>query len=457
MAVALRPAGRTWPDRVASGKLAHAARIFRRELGLPDDGAIVMSGHQSLLWHAGILTKAYAAEALVDALRARGMPASAAWLVVDTDAQDPSSLLVPTLDSAGRRGVVHQALAPRPATIGPTGFAAAMQAQAGPFPAGLRPATGEIEACVSRIVHELARAQGQPSLAAQMTQALIRLLGEAWPEPHVIFSSALSRTTLFRLLVSRLQAEPRAAALAHNAAARATPEAELRELDLSDGRVELPLWRIDTHSGSAVRRRVYADEDLTSATLAPRALLLTMLLRSAGCECFIHGVGGERYDQAMERWLHAWKPWGESLHEGPMPLAPAMIATADLYPALEGLPPPTSVARREARQRARRARDNPRLVEDDEAAAAKDELLREIAALPRHDPGRRQAFLGLRSLVESHRLRHAQTLERLAQEAPSAAEESALDPAARRDVPCVFYACEVLGELRSRVRAEVLG
>lgn len=415
-----------------------------------------MSGHQSLLWHMGILAKAYAAEAVVEALRAEGRHATAAWLVVDTDAQDVSSLFLPALDDAGRRCVVERSLTPRGDANGPTGFMPPMRIDPRSLPPGVRAPSAEIESRFAEIAWALSRAAEAPTLAAQMTRALVDLLGQGWPMPRIVFSSALARTTLFRALVARLQADPGGAVLAHNAAARATPEAELRELAVESGRVELPLWRVVTQNGVAVRQRVYAGEDLDQATLAPRALLLTMLMRSAGCELFIHGLGGERYDQAMERWWRAWNPWDQPLRKGP-PLAPSVMATADVFPSLEGLPPPTEVVAREARQKARRARDNPRLVGDVDAAEAKEMLLAEIARLPRHDPARRLAFLSLRTLVDAHRVRHADALQGLLHEAATAGVTSGLDPAARRDLSCVLYASASLAELRRRVHQAVSG
>ena len=46
--------------------------------------------------------------------------------------------------------------------------------------------------------------------------------------------------------------------------------------------------------------------------LMPRALLLTLLLRSFACDLFVHGLGGEIYDPAMEAWVAPWVkrlPW----------------------------------------------------------------------------------------------------------------------------------------------------
>ena len=76
------------------------ARTFRSALGLPDDRAVVMTGHQPVFWHAGILAKYFAAEALADRESALGRQAIAAWCVPDHAGASPGRVAYPA--PAGR-------------------------------------------------------------------------------------------------------------------------------------------------------------------------------------------------------------------------------------------------------------------------------------------------------------------------------------------------------------------
>jgi hypothetical protein len=60
--------------------------------------------------------------------------------------------------------------------------------------------------------------------------------------------------------------------------------------------------------------------------LAPRALLLTALMRGAFCDLFIHGLGGAGYDRITERW---WRLWTGS------ELAPKTTVSADIFLPLD--------------------------------------------------------------------------------------------------------------------------
>jgi hypothetical protein len=57
-------------------------------------------------------------------------------------------------------------------------------------------------------------------------------------------------------------------------------------------------------------------------TLAPRALLLTALMRADCSDLFIHGTGGAIYDQLTEQWIKTWL--GRTL-------APMTVVSADLH------------------------------------------------------------------------------------------------------------------------------
>src|SRR5690606_23987135 len=72
-------------------------RAFRRQLGLPADRPIVMTGHQPALWHCGVLAKFLAADAA-----ARALGAAPATLLVDQDVGDPAAVRRPERGPDGR-------------------------------------------------------------------------------------------------------------------------------------------------------------------------------------------------------------------------------------------------------------------------------------------------------------------------------------------------------------------
>ena len=90
-------------------ELARAAASFRDELGLPAGRPLAMTGHQAIVWHAGILAKYLALDAACVRSGADG-----AWLVVDQDEAEFDQLRVPVRDAGGSLGAVVWRLAPTP-------------------------------------------------------------------------------------------------------------------------------------------------------------------------------------------------------------------------------------------------------------------------------------------------------------------------------------------------------
>src|SRR5690606_24011692 len=193
--------------------------------------------------------------------------------------------------------------------------------------------------------------------------------------PRLVFASAVGRTDLFGDIVRRMVDDPAACARAYNEAVGARPEAQLRPLELNEqrGRIELPLWR---GAPGSPRQAVYASELAdgqwggggaagggAEGELAPRALLLTGLMRLAGCELFIHGPGGGVYDQVTEAWLGSWL--------GREDLAPSVVASATWLLPLTDEPPPAPGELARAQWERHAARHNPALVGDLAAAERK--------------------------------------------------------------------------------------
>lgn len=399
--VLLRPEGAAWSPAWRAGALdVHAAR-FRRELGLPTDRPVVMSGHQAQVWHPGILAKLMALRAC-----ARRAGAAAAWVVVDQDDHDPFAVRAPVVGGDGRLAV---------ATFGPPTGAEGVPVcrreawdpgEAWRLPAGARAAAAGVAPGLERIRTAMARHAAAENAGEQVARAAWDLLPDGAGEGVVVVhATALARTTLFAELVERMERAPGACIEAHNAAVREFPRERIAPL--GDG--ELPLWSIGAAMG-AVRKRVFAGERASrpgasadGEVLAPRALLLTGLMRLAGCDLFVHGLGGERYDRITERWLGAWLS---------RTLAPTTMATATMRLRVPGCwPSPEEIAR--AAWAAHRARHDPGMLGDGARAARKRELMASIDAAPARSAPRAEVFNRLHELLQESERANAAALAEL--------------------------------------------
>ncbi|MEM9064564.1 MAG: hypothetical protein AAGB51_03645 [Planctomycetota bacterium] len=348
-----------------------------------------MSGHQAGFWHAGILAKRFALQAVAEA-----SGAAPAWLVVDHDTNDAGAIRYPVMAEGGRIGERTLRIAPK--TGAPTGL----------IPSAARPeAPNEstesfVRSGLGAIINALRPAE---SLAAQIHMATERLIDEA-PVTSV-FSSKLAKTDLFGSIVEHVRADPERCRASFNEAVTGTSVARLSAS-------ELPFWDL---SGQ-VRRRL-RDEHLTALDverLAPTAILQTMLLRAAGCDLFIHGTGAvgteteEGYENATTRWRDLWSP--------PLPdLAPIAVSTATLTLPLgggEGVPSERELAH--LTWRAHHIRHTPA---DEEL---KRSLLSEIEAAPRQSRRRYELFLSLHEMLKNYRTGAAAEIRTATSEAENA-------------------------------------
>lgn len=368
---------------------AAAARAARREAGLPDDRPIIMSGHQASVWHAGILAKRLALE------HASPLAAASAWLIADQDVNDPGIMAYPERDNAGRLQRREFRLTPptRTPLETPTGCIPRLRATT--------PAPPTLATAAAAIV-----AEPGDSAALQVSAANERMLRDrlGLTATHLVPSLGLSRLTIFRDWVALMQADPARCVTAYNAAAEAAPEAQVRPLlarpDL--GRWELPLWRIRPNEP---RRPVFNVQvaNIDPAELAPRALLMTAVVRAALCDLFIHGTGGGVYDKVTELWITNWLG---------IELAPMAIVSATLRLDL-GVPDvtPADVAR--ARWRSHAARHDPALIGDATFAAQKRDMVRAIAALKEAGEDPAPVFRAMHAMIAAYRTGHAAALASL--------------------------------------------
>ncbi|MCC6677892.1 MAG: hypothetical protein IT436_12170 [Phycisphaerales bacterium] len=447
-AITLHPAPGLWARALTAqpAPLSPAQRTFRSQLGLPTDRPLIMTGHQAQFWHPGILAKLFALDA---AARATG--AATAWLIPDQDTPDAELARFPARAADG------ELTAARWTADLPKDTATCCLAAIAPPPAPREsPAVPSVAAGLHLMREALTAAAAEPTFARQLTRAafsIIEPLAQPLSSPPTLtFASQLPATDLFRDLINHIRADPARAVSTYNNAVASAPHAELRPLAASSPRgPELPLWRLQP---GQPRGPVFAEQlpTIPIEQLAPRALLLTGLMRLAACEVFIHGTGGAAYDRASEAWLRAW------LCDGPWPaltsrLALSTAATATLLLPL-GVEPITSEQLARARWHAHHARHNPADLGDPAAQSSKLAHIAMLRDLPRRSHARAEAFRVLHSTLDAARRNHHARLDQIDHDAADlAARARAGRIAADRTWPFPLYPSEALRGLRARIDA----
>lgn len=391
-----------------------------------------MSGHQAGFWHPGILAKVFAAEAA-----AAVSGASAAWVVVDQDANEPTEIALP------REGLTRAAwrLGPLGAEVATGSRPAIAPARAAEAISHVPSEWGFVREGVARIHAAMERACESASLARQCTAA-------AWsmglPPMRHVYATELSATTVFGELLARMIADTRRCIEAYNAAAAESPAAMIRPLRVHGEQTELPLWELRP---GEPRRAVCAHTIgvVPRQRLAPRALLMTGLLRLGACDVFIHGLGGERYDRVTERWFETWLG-------GSARLARTAVVSATRYLPIGAQGVATPMAVHAARQQARRARYEPATAGDSSASARRTELVAAIHAAPRKSAARGQLFRDLQRQLHEYRLRHADAIAALEARAGTLDRSAAASKVAfDRTWAFPLYPKETLESLRAEI------
>jgi hypothetical protein len=444
--------------------LAEWRRLTRTELGLDADRPLIATGHQTMLWHPGILAKYLT----VDALAARHGWARAN-LIVDQhigrwgDVEFPArsaagGLVVGMVRLAETRPEVPMAL--HPAST-PQRMSGGLVAALPCVAEGLERIIGAVEACRSA-----------PNAALQMAEALSMLM-RRWVGGIPPFTATdLMNTALARSLLQAMAEEPHRAIAAYNAAVAAVPEAGVAELLVRDDVVELPIWRIrsdgrrmrgydgDAQAWLGANTGVHRSatqhsrrspgspgagvdaENAKPFRLFPRAIYMTALIRLGVCDLFVHGTGGARYDAIMERWIESWLG---------VRVAPISIASATVrLPLASGA---GTMALEEARAALRHRRHDP-FAEDLFLSAQKRQLVNAVTAAPRGSAQRRAAFLELHRAIDRGRI-ESPSAEQAAQARFERALRQAVERpiAERRTWAFPLYPETLIDELAERIRA----
>lgn len=451
--LSIRPDAGQWHELLKEPSPDRGQRRFREQLGLPADRPIILSGHQAGFWHCGILAKYLATRA--GSCRLGAHPA---WLVVDQDDNDPGMIDLPIRDADGRLQRHRWRLDPgeRDRAM-PTGSAPPIRPRAVALPTGATAALESVERGVAAIRAALDAHADAASLAEQFSAALADLISPITEPMATVSALSIARTDLFQEIVDRMRSAPEACAGAYNAARNKLPRLGVRALRIDDRRVELPLWRV--RPGHA-RMPVHAEElgSIPPAELAPRGLLMTGLLRLAGCDLFIHGTGGGGgdgrsggdeasvgYDRITEVWFKSWL-------DPERALAPVAVVTATMRLPLDGDVVPTAAQIARAQWLAHSAAHSPELLGDDDAQRQKRDLLATIRNARPGDPRRAKAYRQMHELLSGLRLTHAGQLDQLRAEANRLADDERLSQIVHdRTWPFPLHSERSLDELAGQI------
>lgn len=439
---------------VAGGELRRRTRVaVSARLGIEPTAVWVATGHQPELHHAGVWFKDVLVSALADAIAGAGL-----HVVTDLDTVKHTELAVPRADDDGairvRRQPLLEALPHR----------CAAQLAPPPEPAlaaladAVRRDRPQAEVFQEWSTYACAAVSGSSTLAQWLCAARTRLSASLGAPVRDVLFSDLARDETFMRFAADILLRYREMFELHGQALRAwraehgahtPPVPDLRQ---RDGATEVPLWiyrpggprepLFAAAASGAVQLtgvggevgRIPLDPDAAVGALldlvsrgflvAPRALTLTMFVRSFVADVFVHGLGGALYDAIGDELARRWYGW----------VPPAfLLATATVH---LDLPVRATSAADVARARWARhhAWHNPAICRPDGAEPSnpavtgllvkQERLLHEIAAAPRFSQERAGRFRQLHDVRAELRTQFQPALDRLDTDVHNRAFES---------------------------------
>lgn len=401
-------------------------------MGLDPDRPIVMSGHQPIVFHNGILSKLIALDEA-----AKRTNAQAVWIVPDQDAVDPGRVRVPM--GAGESLSAQMIELLPSGTVSPGVSVGSIESApiAEPEHESLKPLAQWLDQYAA--IGTLAQQFGYATIEYACDQLGI-------DTPRLIFASELFQADAIMSIIDTMRVDPALCAQSYNNAVAKYPNAGVRALVIEDDRIELPMWGC-----RANQVRVGIDStninDFAPAELMPKGVLMSAIARMHLADLFIHGTGGWVYDRIAEDWFSEWLG---------IKLAPMAMATATHRLDL-GFSPDETIDAESAKWQVHHARHTPAMVGDAEAQARKDELVSQIHQIAPKDPQRAVLYRQLQSLLDDFRHQHADELAGFVSQANRAQDlaqqyELAMD----RTWSFVFFDQDALAEL-NRATRRVMG
>lgn|GEM_PF-1343966 len=383
-----------WTDWKSALEEKHESPA-RAEIGLDVDRPIVMSGHQPIVFHCGILSKLIALDE-----SAKQMNAQAVWIVPDQDAVDPGIVRVPVGNRETLRTQLVELLPEHSVHQGVSvGSMSAMEIVS-PDHESLKP-----------LAQWLDQYAMMETLAEQFGYATIEhaceLLGI--DAPRLIFASVLFGSDALYSIVESMRNDPMSCALSYNAAVARHPEAAVRPLTLDGDQIELPLWGCRKNEARVAIHSKNIDQ-FTREEIVPRGLMMSAIARAHLADLFIHGSGGYIYDRVSEEWMRDWL----NIELRPMAMATATHRLDLGFSKDESFDPATSLWRKH------HAQHHPKLVGDQISQQLRDRVVKQIQSLKRKDPQRLTLYRDLQSLLITYRLNHESELAEFESQALSA-------------------------------------
>jgi len=380
-AITIKPAWADWALALSSKHDSQA----RAQLGLETDRPIVMSGHQPIVFHNGILSKLIALDEA-----SKRTSAQAVWVVPDQDAVDPGAIRVPT----GSRETLSAELV----ELLPSGTLA-RGVSAGSI--GSVPIVEPAHESLKPLAQWLDQYATIGSLAQQFGYATIEYACDRLgiDTPRLIFASELFSVDVLWGIIETMRADPALCAQSYNKAVAQYPDAGVRALAIGSDRIELPMWGCRPNE---VRVGIDSTNinDFARDELMPKGLMMSAIARAHLADLFIHGAGGWVYDRISEDWFADWLG---------IELAPMAMVSATHQLDL-GFSPSETVDADSALWQLHHARHTPSMVGDGQTQACKDELVLQIRQLKPKAPQRAVLYRELQSLLDGYRQAHADEL-----------------------------------------------
>lgn len=274
----------------------------------PDNAPLIMTGHQPLLYHPGLLFKEELLNTFAQAQS--GVPIS---VTIDTDEVDSGRITWPAIHD-GVLSARESSLATT--RDGMCGSQTMAQSEA-------------VLGILTEIRADLSRG-GMVNLEGSVVSALqlySKLGGVPVAEAHSIVRrvltghnhlevplSAVAGLQESRHFIGTIMADAVGfAALYNEALVEHRREHNIKNaanpfpnMEVSSVQVELPLWTLAGATRQPVRVPLAGGGAVTAQSILPRGSMVTLMLRACCADFFIHGLGGAKYDQFVDRFAAKW-------------------------------------------------------------------------------------------------------------------------------------------------------